>query len=305
MGFDMECSLPDPPGSIGRVKGCTAVEFVIARNRTPIGADVWPDDLEVAERIPVRSCVRLGTAIDLVLDRGREFRSQFVFTMARGREMIFWQSARTTKQARPSVALPTARAEGRVLEIVIDTHEQYPWTFTHQQATTSRRALPAGDYAVTVGDRVVAAVERKSLVNLVVTLTSGKLKFRPLDRPASCTRGGRPLVPSIQTDRVRPAVVAAGVAEYQVRYPMVPILFCETRPLAQEWVYRFFGAAVVHHLQDGGAATLEASLPSAPALAPAEPSIAEVRAWATRQGLPVSDRGRLRPEVWTAYHSAH
>jgi len=28
--------------------------------------------------------------------------------------MIFWQSARTTKQARPAVALPTARAEGRV-----------------------------------------------------------------------------------------------------------------------------------------------------------------------------------------------
>ena len=30
--------------------------------------DVWPDDLDIVERIPVRSCVRRGAAIDLVLD---------------------------------------------------------------------------------------------------------------------------------------------------------------------------------------------------------------------------------------------
>ena len=107
----------------------------------------WPAEPEIVERVAVKSCSRRGAAIDLVLDRGKEFRSQFVFTVARGREMIFWQSARTTKQARPAVALPTARAQGRELDILVDTHEQYPWAFTHQQATTSRRALPAGDYA--------------------------------------------------------------------------------------------------------------------------------------------------------------
>ena len=72
------------------------------RRSTAHRAEVWPDDLEIVERIPVRSCVRRGASIDLVPDRGREFRSQFVFRMARGREMIFWQSARTTKQARPA-----------------------------------------------------------------------------------------------------------------------------------------------------------------------------------------------------------
>ena len=30
----------------------------------------WPADAEVVERVPVRSCVRRGAAIDLVLDRG-------------------------------------------------------------------------------------------------------------------------------------------------------------------------------------------------------------------------------------------
>ena len=29
-----------------------------------------------------------------------------------------------------------------------------------------------------------------------------------------------------------------------MRYPQVPIVFCETRPLAQEYSYRFLGAAL-------------------------------------------------------------
>ena len=35
-----------------------------------------PEEPEIVERTPVRSCVRRGAAIDLVLDRGRENRSQ-------------------------------------------------------------------------------------------------------------------------------------------------------------------------------------------------------------------------------------
>ena len=39
-------------------------------------------------------------------------------------------------------------------------------------------------------------------------------------------------------DRVRPALVADGLAELQVRWPTIPIVFCETRKLAEEWTYR-------------------------------------------------------------------
>ncbi|MPZ26103.1 MAG: hypothetical protein GEV12_06545 [Micromonosporaceae bacterium] len=38
---------------------------------------------------------------------------------------------------------------------------------------------------------------------------------------------------------------------------------------------------------------------------PAEPTAAQVRAWARHFGFTVSARGRLRPEIWTAYHEAH
>ena len=44
-------------------------------------------------------------------------------------------------------------------------------------------------------------------------------------------------------DRVRPAMIADGLAELQVRWPNVPIVFCETRPLAEEWTYRYLATS--------------------------------------------------------------
>ncbi len=44
--------------------------------------------------------------------------------------------------------MPTSRAFGQVLEILVDSHERYGWRFSAQQATTRRQALTAGDYAV-------------------------------------------------------------------------------------------------------------------------------------------------------------
>jgi len=103
----------------------------------PASADEWPAEPEIVERVGLRSCVRRGAAIDLILDRGRENRSQLVFTKARGRDAVFWQSSRTRKQARPNVRTPTARAAGVTdLEIIADSHEQYPYRFAGQQVRT-------------------------------------------------------------------------------------------------------------------------------------------------------------------------
>jgi len=43
-------------------------------------------------------------------------------------------------------------------------------------------------------------------------------------------------------DRVRPAMIADGLAELQVRWPNLPIVFCETRPLAEDWTYRYLAS---------------------------------------------------------------
>ena len=207
----------------------------------PVPMTEWPAQPEILERTPLKACTRRGAAIDLVADRGREHRSQIVFTRGRGREMVFWQSPRTRKQARPHVTLPTARAAGIAeLEIVIDTHERYPYKFAGQQVRIVRRGLPCGDYAVALDGRPVAAVERKSLADLVSSLTSGRLRFAlgelaALPRAAVVVEDRYSQVFAL--DRVRPATVVDGLAELQVRWPMIPIVFCETRKLAEEWTY--------------------------------------------------------------------
>jgi hypothetical protein len=115
----------------------------------PVPVTDWPDVPDLIERVPLRACHRRGAAIDVIADRGRENRSQIVFTHARGREMVFWQSPRTRKQARPDVRLPTARASGiGELEIVVDAHERYAYGFADQQVRTVTRGLACGDYAV-------------------------------------------------------------------------------------------------------------------------------------------------------------
>ena len=271
--------------------------------------DDWPADAQIVERVPTRSCVRRGAAIDLVLDRSRENRSQLVFTRIRGgRSAIFWQSARTTRQARPEVRLPTARASGiPELEIVVDSQERYRYTFKDQQATTRRSRLPAGDYGVMLEDSLLAVVERKSLPDLVTSLTTGKLRYQLADLAAV------PRAAVVVEDRysqvfksrhVRPAVIADGLAECQLRWPSVPILFLETRALAQEWTYRFLaGVLAAAENEYGGEVAVRELAPARP-LAPADPTPAEVRAWALQQGIPVSDRGRVRREVVEAYRAA-
>jgi ERCC4 domain len=238
--------LPLDDGLLFRTKGTWPRTGALYCHPVPL-AD-WPERPEIVERLPLRACVRRGAAIDVVADRGRESRSQVVFTRARGRDAVFWQSPRTRKQARPDVRLPSARAAGITeLEIVVDAHERYPYRFAGQQVRTVRRALPCGDYAVTIDDEVVAAVERKSLPDLAGSVTGGRLRYAlgelsALPRAAVVVEDRYSRVFSL--DRVRPALVADGLAELQVRWPTVSIVFCETRKLAEEWTYRWLAAAL-------------------------------------------------------------
>jgi hypothetical protein len=271
-------------------------------------AEQWPEDPDVVERVPVRSCVRRGAAIDLVLDRGRENRSQLVVTNARGRQMIFWQSARTSKQARPAVSVPGARASGvQDLEITVDTHERYAFTFSDRQVTVRRAALPAGDYGLVRGGRLLAVVERKGLQDLVSSLTTGKLRFQLTELaavPRSAVVVEERYSSIFRHEHVRPAVIADGLAECQVRWPEVPIVFCETRKLAQEWTYRFLAAAQVGLAEEEIGFDLIDGLAPAGELPAVEPTAAEIRVWAALHGHHVSDRGRIPAEVKAAFLEA-
>ena len=94
-------------------------------------------------------------------------------------------------------------------------------------------------------------------------MTSGKLRYLLADLAA---------VPNaavviedrysqvFKLDRVRPATVADGLGEAAARFPSVPIVFAETRPLAQEWTFRFLGAALAHHHDHDIGTLIERSL---------------------------------------------
>jgi hypothetical protein len=198
------------------------------------------------------------------------------------------------------VHLPTSRAHGQVLDILVDSGEKYPYAFGAQQATTRRQRLAAGDYAVELDGTVVAAVERKTLEDLAGSLLSGKLTYALADLSAL------PRAAVVVEDRysrlfklphASGARVAEALAEAQARFPRVPVVFCETRPLAQEWTYRWLGACLAELAAARATDAIEASFaPGGPVpAAPASP--AEVRAWARAQGIEVSDRGRIPADV--------
>ena len=95
--------------------------------------------------------------------------------------------------------------------------------------------------------QIVAAVERKSVADLVSSLTSGRLRYAlgelsALLRAAVVVEDHYGQIFAVE--HVRGSVVADGLAELQIRWPMVPIVFCQTRKLAEEWTYRFLAAAM-------------------------------------------------------------
>ncbi len=211
-------------------------------------AEGWPEHPDIVDEAPVRSCRRRGVAIDLVLDRARQNRSQIVFTTIRGREGIFWQTPTTTRRSRPAVRVPGRRASGiDDIAIAVDTRERYPFKFTRQHATTYRRALPSGDYGVEHDGELVAVVERKSLADLANTRVDGSHAYAMAEL---ATVGHAAVVVEDRYANIFKLTHVAGsyladlLGALQIRYPDVPIVFADSRPLAEEWTYRFLGAAL-------------------------------------------------------------
>ena len=93
-------------------------------------------------------------------------------------------------------------------------------------------------------------MERKSLHDLVRRLIDGQLTYAladiaALQRAAVVVEDRYSNL--FKLDFAKPGFVTEMLAALTVRYPTVPIHFAETRPLAEEWTYRFLGAALAYH----------------------------------------------------------
>jgi hypothetical protein len=207
----------------------------------------WPADAEVVEAVPVASCRRRGAVIDLVLDRPRLSRSQFVFTETRGRPAIFWQTRKAAQAANPGARIPRARSIPGGLAVAIDTRERYPYRFAGRDVVTERLALPAGDYAVVAEGDPIATVERKTLENLATSLSDGTMAFqmqRLAEVPSAAVVVEGRYSALFKLEHVSGAWLADMLARLQVRYPEVPVIFADSRKFAEEWTYRFLAAAL-------------------------------------------------------------
>jgi len=208
--------------------------------------DGWPEDAEVLERLSVQRCWRAGKAVHLVLDRRLRRRSMFVSTEKGGRTLVFWRTQKTMRAARPGLKVGAARGLDGPLEIAVDYREQHAWRFAQQQATCARRELPVGDYGVFVADRLVAAVERKSIGDLAAAAVGGKLQFAlaelsRLPRAALVVEGR--LSDLLKSEHVKSSWMLSVIAALQVAHPHVSWLFAETRDLAEDFAFRWLAAA--------------------------------------------------------------
>jgi len=214
----------------------------------PTSSGCQSEDAEIVDEAVVLVCRRRGPAVDLVLDRPRQARSQFVFTEVKGREAIFWQTQKTARAANPGGRVPRRRVLTEPVTITVDTRERYPYRFVQQAAGTARATVAAGDYAIHASDgRLLAAVERKSLDNLASTLSDGTLAFqlqRLAELPLAAVVVEARYSALFKLEHVNGAWLADQLTRLQVRYPGIPIVFADTRRYAEDWTHRFLTTAL-------------------------------------------------------------
>jgi ERCC4 domain len=200
--------------------------------------------VEVLQRVDVTICTRRGPAIDLVLARGINKRSQFVYTFSRGRSVIFWQTAKTAQAARPGLRVPTSY--GQIGTLFIDSRERYGYTFTAHESKTVRQALPVGDYGAMLDGHLVCVVERKTIEDFATSLVDGSLSFAMAELAA--LPAAAVAIEGTYSALLRYAYTHVGfipelIARLLIRYPNVSINFLESRKVAEEWTYRYLTAA--------------------------------------------------------------
>src|SRR6266566_1720636 len=97
-----------------------------------------------------------------------------------------------------------------------------------------------------------AAIERKTLENLATSLSDGSLAFQlqrlaELPKAAIVVESDYPDL--FRTQPGRGSWLADMLGRLAVRYPEVPVIFAGSRKFAEEWAYRFLGAAVADHTE--------------------------------------------------------
>lgn len=212
------------------------------------------EPLEPLERVPVANLTRVGRKIAIVLDRPTRKRCELLAVSkpyrdgTRGtHEQIFFRTESGIRAHRSRTHVEIRR-ESTPLTVIVDTAERYPWRFSG--ATTERRKLRAGDYALVHAGRIIAVVERKTFDNLLADLGAVQALHHQLADLAS--HDGAALVveaefgdfldPGRLRGRWPAAFIGRVLAELAALHPKLPVIFAGNRKLANLWTHQFFVA---------------------------------------------------------------
>lgn len=209
--------------------------------------------LEEVERVRVVASQRRGRRLSVVLDRKRYKRCDFLFLSKAYKErpsaeyeQIFWQTQRSMRQRRPRFRLVSGQ-KLHDFSIRIASDERYPWRFPG--CNTVRGALSPGDYALVDGDKVIAAVERKTFENLLADFGVMPLLHQRL-LELSVHEHHALVVEASYEDFLNPrkvhhrtpAFYASAIAELYAVHPALRVVFCANRKTANEWTRNYFAA---------------------------------------------------------------
>jgi hypothetical protein len=182
-----------------------------------------------------------------VLDRPRLSRSQFVFTQAKDREAISWQTQKTARAGNPGGRIPR-----RCTYRTGQDRRRYPRALptasrirvrrrpgTPSPGATTRSHAPDGS--------ILATVERKSLDDLATALSNGTLalQLQPFcELPLAAVVIEARYSAAYRLEHVDGGWLADQLTRLQARYPEVPPVFADSRRYAEDWTYRFLTTAL-------------------------------------------------------------
>jgi ERCC4-type nuclease len=143
------------------------------------------------------------------------------------------------------------------MQIIVDTREQKPWKWASQPGVTTEKAtLTAGDYSVKGHEKTIA-IERKSLADLVQTLSRGRERFeRECDRLLSFSY--RTVVVEATLEQifkhkyrsmVVPNAVIGSMCAIQQTWGL-PFILAGGRKLAEHYAFRWLSNAVKYAEQE-------------------------------------------------------
>ncbi len=216
---------------------------------------------EIVETNYISSMKQYGKKLTIILDRKIKKRCWFIFiekeykTKQGKYYQVFWDTQSYAVSERPGAYISTGGKKTKFDEIIIDINEKYPYKFENQNIT--KKKLDVGDYALKIGDEIIAVAERKTLNDFKAQLAKldvlktqllelSKYKYKAVIFEA-------PFADFMDNDKLKyyPGYfVSEVITQLMVEFKDIQFVFLSNRKVAQEWLFRWFKRIFIHELKE-------------------------------------------------------